>query len=162
MNPWVVSQLVVLLALANGAPVAAKWLLGDHFATPLDAHVTFIDGRALLGQSKTIRGLLAALAATLAGAWCIGLEPGIGLRVAAGAMAGDLLSSFIKRRLGLAPSSRAIGLDQIPESLIPLIACRKALSLTLADIATATVIFCAGEMVLSPLLYRLRMRDKPY
>jgi len=162
MNPWVVLQLVVLLAVANGAPVAAKWLLGDRFAMPLDGHMTFIDGRALLGRSKTIRGLLVALVATTAGAWCIGLELGIGLRVAAGAMAGDLLSSFVKRRLGLAPSSRAIGLDQIPESLIPLIACREVLSLTFADIAAGMVIFCAGEMVLSPLLYRLRLRDRPY
>ena len=40
---------------------------------------------------------------------------GIGLLVAATAMAGDLLSSFLKRRLALAPSSQAIGLDQIPE-----------------------------------------------
>ena len=31
------------------------------------------------------------------------------------AMLGDLLSSFWKRRVGLAPSWQAIGLDQIPE-----------------------------------------------
>ena len=32
------------------------------------------------------------------------------------AMVGDLLSSFVKRRLKFQPSSRATGLDQIPES----------------------------------------------
>jgi len=162
MNPWVVLQLLVLLTLANGAPVVAKWLLGDRFATPLDGHATFIDGRPLLGQSKTIRGLVVALVATAVGAVCLGLDFATGLRVAVGAMAGDLFSSFIKRRFGFAPSSRAIGLDQIPESLLPLFICREALSLTLAEIAAGTVIFCAGEMVLSPLLYRLRVRDKPY
>ena len=34
-------------------------------------------------------------------------------------MAGDLFSSFVKRRLRLASSSMAIGLDHIPESSFP-------------------------------------------
>ena len=77
-------------------------------------------------------------------------------------MAGDLFSSFGKRRLGLAPSSQALGLDQVPESLLPLLACRTALSLTAADIALAVVIFFIGELVLSRLLYRAHLRDEPY
>ena len=31
-------------------------------------------------------------------------------------MLGDLLSSFIKRRIGIAPQGRAAGLDQLPEA----------------------------------------------
>jgi hypothetical protein len=77
-------------------------------------------------------------------------------------MAGDLLSSFLKRRLGLAPSSRATGLDQIPESLFPLLACRSALALTAMDIATGCVIFFVGELLLSHLFFRLGLRDRPY
>ena len=38
--------------------------------------------------------------------------------------AGDLFSSFVKRRLDLASSSMAIGLDHIPESFFPLLASR--------------------------------------
>ena len=45
-----------------------------------------------------------------------------GLVVASVAMSGDLLSSFLKRRLSLPPSSRATGIDQIPECLLPTIA----------------------------------------
>jgi hypothetical protein len=77
-------------------------------------------------------------------------------------MAGDLLSSFIKRRLDRPPSSRATGLDQIPESLIPLLACRTALSLTVWDIIVTAALFFAGEVALSRLFYRLRLRDRPY
>jgi hypothetical protein len=78
------------------------------------------------------------------------------------AMAGDLVSSFVKRRLNLAPSSRATGLDQIPESLFPLLACRGALALSVLDIATGVAVFFAGEVVLSLLLYEAHIRDRPY
>jgi CDP-archaeol synthase len=77
-------------------------------------------------------------------------------------MAGDLLSSFVKRRLHLPPSSRASGLDQVPEALFPLLACRNLLSLAAADIAVRVVMFFVGEVVLSRLLYALNLRERPY
>ena len=116
----------------------------------------------LFGPSKTIRGVVASLLVTTFGAPVIGLEFGIGLLVATTAMAGDLLSSFVKRRLGLAPSSRATGLDQVPESLFPLLACRSALSLTAIDIVGGCVLFFVGELLLSQLFFWLRLRDRPY
>jgi len=70
------------------------------------------------------------------------------------AMVGDLFASFVKRRLGLISSSQAIGLDQIPESLFPLLACRLLMPITALDIATATVLFFVGELVLSRLLFK--------
>ncbi len=77
-------------------------------------------------------------------------------------MAGDLLSSFLKRRLNLPPSSKATGLDQIPESLIPLLACREVVDLSAADIAVAVGVFFVGEIVLSRLFYALKLRERPY
>jgi len=77
-------------------------------------------------------------------------------------MAGDLLSSFLKRRLALAPSSQAIGLDQIPESLLPLLASHQELALTAADILMGVAIFVVGELALSRMLFQLRFRDRPY
>jgi hypothetical protein len=44
-------------------------------------------------------------------------------RVAFMAMLGDLFSGFVKRRLGMGPSDKALGLDYVPESLLPLLAC---------------------------------------
>jgi len=82
--------------------------------------------------------------------------------VGATAMAGDLCSSFLKRRLGLAPSSKATGIDQIPESLLPSLACRHALSLTAVDVLAVTTLFLVGEILLSRLLFRLHFRDRPY
>ena len=69
------------------------------------------------GPSKTIRGVVLATLATAAAAGVLGLGWKVGALLGVVAMAGDLLASFIKRRLGLAPSSQAVGLDQIPEVL---------------------------------------------
>jgi hypothetical protein len=77
-------------------------------------------------------------------------------------MSGDLLSSFIKRRLELPPSSQALGLDQIPESFLPLLACSFILPLAVTDILIGTVLFIVGELLLSRLLFKLRVRDRPY
>jgi|ERR1700680_2445679 CDP-diglyceride synthetase len=162
MHPAVILQLLVLLALANGTPVLAKKLLGRRFARPLDGGISFVDGRPLLGASKTIRGVLLAILATSTGAPLMGIDWKIGALVGSVAMAGDLFSSFVKRRMNRPPSSRATGLDQVPESLFPLLACRDALSLTAVDIALAVAIFFVGELILSRLLYRAHLRDQPY
>ncbi len=77
-------------------------------------------------------------------------------------MAGDLFSSFLKRRMGLPPSSRTFGLDQIPESLFPALASMSDLDLTLADVALVVAIFTVGSQVLSILLFKIRLRDQPY
>ena len=162
MNPAVVLQLLILLMLANGTPVVAKKMVGRHYSYPLDGNLTFADGRPVLGRSKTIRGVVLAVLVTTAGASLIGLGWKTGLLVGSFAMAGDLFSSFCKRRLGLPSSSRASGLDQIPEALLPLLACRNLLALTAADIVVCVVMFFIGEVVLSRLLYAFRLRDRPY
>lgn len=155
-------QLLALLTLANGAPVVLKKVFGPRFACPLDAGILFFDGLPVFGHSKTIRGILASIFITTMGAPLIGISLTIGAIVASAAMMGDLVSSFIKRRLNLPPSSRAIVLDQVPESLFPMLACRDALSLTATDIALGVVVFFIGELILSRLLYRAHLRDEPY
>jgi CDP-2,3-bis-(O-geranylgeranyl)-sn-glycerol synthase len=157
-----VLQLLVLLMVANGSPVVATKMVGESLAYPLDGGVKLTDGNPLFGSSKTWRGIIVAVFATPICAPLIGREFTIGLIVGTTAMAGDLFSSFLKRRLGLAPSSRATGIDQIPESLFPLLACARLLSLTVVDIAAGTAIFLIGEVVLSRLLFKFHLRDRPY
>jgi len=162
VHTWPILQLLTLLVLANGTPVIAKKILGERLAYPLDGGVEFVDGRPLLGRSKTIRGVVLAVLVTTAGAPLVGLEWVVGFLVGSLAMAGDLLSSFLKRRMALPPSSRARGLDQLPEALFPLLACRNLLSLTMTDIATGVGLFFIGEVLLSRVFYALRLRDRPY
>ena len=155
-------QILVLLTFANGTPIVAKKIFGSRFALPLDAGIIFFDGRPVFGASKTMRGIVVSILITSAIAPFIGLDLTIGAIVASSAMAGDLFSSFVKRRLSFPPSSQALGLDQVPESLFPMLACRDALSLTIADIALGVGIFFIGALILSRLLFRAHLRDEPY
>jgi len=127
MQLFLVVQVLVLLAVANGTPVIAKDILGDRFAIPIDGGSKFVDGRPLLGSSKTVRGIFLSILMTSAFGPVVGLDWKIGAIVGTVAMAGDLFSSFLKRRMNLPVGGKATGLDQIPESLFPLLACRNAL-----------------------------------
>ena len=109
MQPLMILKFLILLAMANGTPILAKALLGDRLARPLDGGAVFVDGRPLFGLTKTIRGILVSLVATPLAAWLFGLSRHLGVVVAALAVAGDLLSSFVKRRMGLTSSSMAVG-----------------------------------------------------
>jgi hypothetical protein len=162
MQPLQLVQLLVLLTAANGTPIIAKKIFGTRCARPLEAGIMFLDGRPVFGRSKTIRGILFSILITTIVAPFVGMSPAMGALVASTAMAGDLFSSFMKRRLNFPPSSQAIGLDQVPESLLPMLACRDALSLTATDIALGVGIFFIGELLLSRLLYRVHLRDRPY
>jgi len=77
-------------------------------------------------------------------------------------MAGDLFSSFAKRRLGLPASERATGLDQVPESLLPALVYAYMWDLKWPCVVIVTAIFFVGEIALSRLLYTLRVRTRPY
>ncbi|WP_348267823.1 CDP-archaeol synthase [Edaphobacter paludis] len=162
MHPKLIIQLLALLGLANGMPVIMNKLMGKRWSYPMDGGARFVDGQPLFGASKTVRGTLVAVLATAAGAPLVGLTWKIGVAAGTAAMAGDLFSSFLKRRMRLHVGDRATGLDQIPESLFPLLACHLRLPLTALDIAAVIVAFLLGEVLLSLLFYRLHLRERPY
>jgi len=108
--------------IANASPV----ILGG--GTPLDFGKNFIDGRRIFGDHKTIRGLLSGilfgtltgiivyfitqidarlLALTLSDALMLAFLLSIGTHI------GDLLGSFIKRRLNLKPGAPFVPMDQV-------------------------------------------------
>lgn len=153
MHAYPVIKLVLLLAIANGAPVIARILMGRRFDQPLDRNLQFVDGRPLLGPAKTVRGIICALLATTVMAPLFDLSPGQGALFALLAMAGDLVSSFIKRRLGIASSRSAPLLDQLPESLLPLWLLHPVLAETLQEAGIAILVFVIMDWFVS------RLRD---
>jgi len=159
---WLSFRLLLLLGVANGSPVIATRLLDPRWRTPLDGGMRFFDGRPLLGPSKTLRGVIAAIVATALAAPMLSIPLGLGVVIGATAMAGDALSSFTKRRLGITSSGRAMGLDQIPESLLPLLAVQGPLDLSCFQILGTTVVFFALEIPLARMCYRLGIRNTPY
>jgi CDP-2,3-bis-(O-geranylgeranyl)-sn-glycerol synthase len=161
-NPVLLMQILLLLGIANGTPIIAKKLLKDRLAAPLDAGLRFPDGYPVFGKSKTVRGVLIAVGCTAIAAPLVGLSLATGAALGAASMAGDLLSSFVKRRLGLPPHAQAFGLDQIPEALLPLLLLRAQFGLSAQDIGLLVVAFVVIEIVLSRVLFHLRIRDEPY
>ena len=155
-------QSLVVISAANSAPVSCKRLLGTRLACSIDGGLTLRDGYPLLGSSKTWRGLVAAIALATCASILVGVRWQAGTLTGAFAMAGDCLSWFIKRRRGVGPSEKALGLDQIPESLLPAVASALYLPLGYFDVASIVLLFFVGQVLLSRLSFGIGLRDRPY
>lgn len=155
-------QLLLLIIIANGAPILISAMLGDVFDIAVDFGWKLPDGQRIFGSSKTWRGVVAAFLTTPIAAWLLGFSPETGLLIAFYAILGDLISSFIKRRLSLPPSSMALLLDQIPESLFPALMLKDVFNLDISSILLLVAIFIIMELTLSKLLYHWGLRNRPY
>jgi len=157
-----IGQLLLMLLAANGAPIVVRQLLGNVGGWPIDGGYVAADGRRWLGESKTWRGLLSAIVVTAGIAYWLGYPPLTGALLALYSLGGDMVSSFIKRRMGRPPSSRATGLDQIPEAGLPLLLLHGPLDVTPLSGVLVVLIFMLLEISLSKLLYHMHIRKRPY
>jgi len=155
-------HLLILVSVANSVPIILARLMGDTFAQPVDFGKCFVDGRPMLGQSKTWRGVIGAVACCALLALPLGYPVIVGASAGALAMLGDMLSSFAKRRMALASSARAPALDQLPESAIPAIALKSVFGLDWLDVGLVVMAFVVLDVVFSVISYRLGIRKRPY
>ena len=153
---------LLLIIVANGAPIMVRYLLGQHLSLPVDFHRSFFDGKRIFGNSKTWIGLISIPVLSILTAWLLGLAIEIGALIGVGVVLGDLFSSFTKRRLGMKESSMAIGLDQIPESLFPFLFVNKIYNFPLSEIALGVLSFIILELLVSRILFWLHIRKQPY
>jgi hypothetical protein len=156
MRIWLVSHLVLLLVIANGTPVLLKLALGPYWNRPLDNKRLLSDNHPLFGPSKTWRGFIGAILVTglLAPLFGMSLPEGAGFALLA--MLGDLGSSFIKRRLGVAPSRSVPLLDQLPETILPLWGMQTILGATWPEQVLAVAVFITIHLLLSRLFRATR------
>ncbi|MFX0207049.1 MAG: CDP-archaeol synthase, partial [Candidatus Hodarchaeota archaeon] len=105
--------------IANGfTPI---WGRGNRFNAPIDMKRNFMDGNRILGDGKTIRGGLGGiLMGTLSGIiqnelfiFEMDFPLLLGFLLAFGAILGDAIGSFIKRRLNKPRGESVFGLDQL-------------------------------------------------
>jgi len=159
---WVLDlKLLLLIGIANGTPVLSQKIFGDRLAFPIDGGRR-LNGEPLLGHAKSLRGVVLSILVSAVCGVLLGFSWATGALAGAMAMLGDMFSSFVKRRMRLAPSSMALGLDQVPESLFPLLACAPFLGLTASDMACVVLAFFVLELFVSKLLFKLHLRDRPY
>jgi len=105
---WLAETIYVYLPayIANATPV----VLGGGGA--LDRGRNWIDGKPLFGDHKTIRGTISGLAA----GFLVGLAQNLpvqGALLSIGAIGGDLVVSFAKRRMDLKPGALLPIFDQM-------------------------------------------------
>lgn len=155
-------ELFVMLVLANGSPVVVARLLHQTGNRAVDGGRVWRDGRPVFGPSKTWRGLLSGTLACLLFSVWVGLGWLFGALFGLLALLGDLISSFIKRRMGLESSSRALWLDQLPEALLPMALAWLWLSLPVWEAVAVALLFALSNMLFSPVLYRLGIRKQPH
>lgn len=154
---------LLLILVANSAPILISLVpYVDKLSYPLDGKFKFFDGRRWLGDNKTWRGVIAAMLATSICAVVIQSGWILGLIVGVLAMLGDSISSFMKRRLAMTPSAMALGIDQVPESLLPLIYLQYRWSLDWYSVLLVVLLFAILEIILSRILFRLHIRKRPY
>lgn len=153
-------SLLLLLIIANGIPVVVALLfkIKNWSSQPLDRDLQLPDGQPLFGPSKTICGIILSIIATALIAPLFKFSVIIGAQVGFWAMTGDLLSSFIKRRFGLASGQDVLGLDHIPETLFPLWFLRNFTAIQWLDIIAIISTFALLDLVFWHLLHRLYPR----
>ena len=162
MNIDIIINVLIVLGLANGAPILAARLLGKRWAYPVDNGRCAADGSRWLGASKTWRGIGSAFLVALPVAIGLGFSMTTAVLMLSLSMLGDLISSFIKRRRGMDASSRAIGLDQIPEAGLPVLFLWLKASLNIVEAAMVVLLFVVVEVLLSKILFYLHIRKRPY
>jgi CDP-2,3-bis-(O-geranylgeranyl)-sn-glycerol synthase len=97
--------------VANAAPL----VFGG--GTPLDRGRNLMDGRPIFGSHKTVRGVFAGIiAGSLLGLAESPVDPRLaiaGFAMGLGAVLGDLLGAFVKRRLSIEPGRAFPVVDQL-------------------------------------------------
>jgi hypothetical protein len=148
-------KLLLLLWSVNFAPPLAAHIFEDRWNWPLDGFCNFPDGRPLFGNHKTLRGILAGMLAGMLMGIALGFPWWIGLISGTLSMAGDLYSSFLKRRLFFVSGDVAPGLDQLPEGIFPFLILGPYFSLSLEFVFLCVSTFGIGAYFGSVFLNRV-------
>jgi len=164
---WIVLPAYV----ANSVPV----LVGG--GPPMDGGKKFSDGKRILGKGKTVRGFLIGLVTgfyvgylqvdflrfdiwifpeTYPKVWIVPLL------LALGALLGDLIGSFIKRRWGLKSGESAPGLDQLEFIVGALLLVSVFWIPPLEIIVTLLVLTPLIHLGLNFIGYKMGFKSEPY
>jgi len=140
---------------ANAAPVA----LGG--GPPLDGGEKWLDGKPFLGGHKTLRGCIVgvvagALIGVLQGNFYVGFTQGLG------AILGDLVSSFFKRRWDLAPGEGFPLLDQLDFIVVAIILSQPYSRASLQQMLLILVVTVPIHYLMNYAAWLLKMKENPW
>jgi len=144
--------------VANSTPV----LLGG--GAPIDGGRNFVDGRRILGDNKTGRGFMCGLLlgsvaglgeATLFANYSL---VAVGIVASFGALLGDLLGAFLKRRLDIPPGSPLPVVDQLDFIMGALLLTSPLIRTTFGAAVILAVMTVPIHLFSNVVAYRLRLK----
>ncbi len=148
---------------ANATPVFIRR------GRPIDARKTFVDGRRILGDGKTYEGFIVGtyfgITVILAYVIIAGTISYFywGIPSVIGALLGDMLGSFIKRRLDIPRGGKAFLLDQLDfffGATIGIII--GGVLLDIYVILCGLIIIVALHVITNRIAYELKLKDVPW
>jgi len=151
---------------ANAAPV----IFGG--GRPIDGGRNFLDGKPIFGSNKTWRGFISGMLIGVFVGWVeealapnAGLPRGslsLGFMLSLGALIGDLIGSFIKRRLSLKPGEPLPISDQIDFALVALLFSLAVQPPPLLDALVIILLTAPIHLLANLIAYLLRLKKTPW
>ncbi len=163
--------------VANSSPLILRNLLKNYEFTPIDFNKVLSDSERVLGSNKSWEGLAAGVCGgMLVGTsyvFLLGSSTWIiySFLMSVGAMLGDLLNSFIKRRLKIKPGDPFIPLDQLTflygayllaMPVGNLYLGKMIKEVTLVDLAMATYLVMILHPLTNLIAYILKLKSEPW
>lgn len=151
--------------MANATPVViARLLRRTH---PLDLGARFLDGRRVFGDSKSIEGFLSGFTAGFFAGYLLSLKGLLSVKEGAvlsfGAMLGDVLGSFVKRRLGLEPGAPAPLLDQLSFLVAALALYRLVIGFIETTVTIVLILLTPPiHLATNIIAYKLKLKGRPW
>ena len=159
---------------ANMAPVMVKKI--DFLAFPVDFNMK-IGGKPIFGSHKTFRGFFFGIVFAVIVAFAQFLLYGIesfrnvsffsyqnwllfGFLMGFGALAGDLLKSFFKRRLGISPGDKFIPFDQTDFIFGALVFVMPVFKVTLGIFLTSLLLSFVLHIIVNHISFWLKIRNE--
>lgn len=137
---------------------------------PLDLNRNFLDGRRLIGNGVTIRGTLAGvffgvlayLLQSFLYEYSVPFSLKLGFLLGFGAVLGDLVESFFKRRIKLKQGASLPLLDQLDFVFGALILSRPILKLNIQEILIIILITPILHFSTNYIGYKLKLKEVPW
>ena len=131
--------------------------------------------RRLLGEHKTVLGFALGVAAAIAAAWLQSRAaalvplmwhpdqwPIIGAICGVGALLGDAIKSFFKRRRGYAPGARWVPADQLDFAIAALLGLATIVPLTVGDVVLVLAFTFAADIAVNHIAFRIGIRESAW
>lgn len=172
MNDYIAAILFFLPAgVSNMSPVLASRMPGlKNWKTPLDFGKSY-RGKRIFGENKSIRGLVigtimggltAVIVSKLNANTIVTIAPfWAGALLGFGALAGDAIESFFKRRFGVKPGDSWFPFDQTDYIIGALLAVWPFVALPSWVVSTVFVVYFGLHLLVAYFAFRLGLKSKP-